>query len=158
MDLSPGGSTPPVTALAGCIVSFFTRKFYHAACFAFALALNHQQASPSPQRRTCRQKLGHLLPSATRVIPTLAPFPPPATLVIPKLGSLPSMGNTGHPDRSRPAHLLFCFAPAKQPACEVEGSLFAFLRRQHNLKTTPTQNKNGPETFSEPFLPPDMSS
>src|ERR1700736_2249666 len=135
MDLSPGGSTPPVTALAGCIVSFFTRKFYHAACFAFALALNHQQASPvaakrSPQRRTCCQNLG----------------------------SLPAISNTCHPDRSRPAHLLFCFAPAKQPACEVEGSLFAFHRRQHTLKATPTQNKNGPKFNSEPLLQPDMSS
>jgi hypothetical protein len=107
MDLSPGGSTPPVTALAGCIVSFFTRKFYHPFASALALALNHP----------------------------LAPLPSPATFVIPPA--------CRRQDRSRPASLLFCFAPAKQPACEVEGSLFRFL---------PTQNKNGPDFFSEPFL------
>src|ERR1700681_4081921 len=43
------------------------------------------------------------------------------------LGSRSAIGNTCHPDRSRPAHLLFCFAPAKQPACGVERFLFAFF-------------------------------
>jgi len=60
--------------------------------------------------------------------------------------------NTGHPDGSSPTHplktfafffrhqqrrsprpeqaalLLFCFAPAKQAACKVEGSLFTLHR------------------------------
>src|SRR6202023_974581 len=42
----------------------------------------------------------------------------------PDLGSVAATSNTYHPERSRSALLLFCFAPAKQPACAVEGSLF----------------------------------
>jgi hypothetical protein len=56
---------------------------------------------------------------------------PPQPLKI--LAFFSATSNTGHPDRSKPAHLLFCFAPAKQPACEVEGSLFAFQRSQNTI-------------------------
>src|ERR1700686_2148457 len=51
MDLSPGGSTPPVIALAGCIVSFFTRKFYHAGRLSPRMGADaHRQTRPWPER------------------------------------------------------------------------------------------------------------
>jgi hypothetical protein len=59
------------------------------------------------------------------------PHHPPQPLKTLSLSSATS--NACHRDRSRPAHLLFCFAPAKQPACEVEGSLFAFHLRQNTI-------------------------
>src|ERR1035437_9519009 len=46
MDLSPGSSTPPAIDLAGCIVSFFTRKFYHAASLNPRIATRHMQPKP----------------------------------------------------------------------------------------------------------------
>src|ERR1700686_677323 len=156
MDLSPGGSTPPVTALAGCIVSFFTHKFYHAHSTIPRipsrprLLFRHQQyRSSRPEQagafsfllRSC-EAAGLRSGGISLRFSSPSKHNSKATPTQNKngsehrrdLGSLSATGNTGHPDRSRPAHLLFCFPPAKQPACEVEGSLFAFLRRQNTIR------------------------
>ena len=131
MDLSPGGSIPPVTALAGCIVSFFTRKFYHA----HSTIPRH----PSKHRPSCARSS----PPSNTVISPASTFPAPA---IPVITTVFTTSDTGHPDRSRPALLLFCFAPAKQPACEVEGSLFRFL------PLSSAEIKTARSIYSGPFL------
>src|ERR1700730_9345138 len=66
------------------------------------------------------------------------------------LGSRSAIGNTCHPDRSRPPRLLFCFAPAKQPACEVEGSLFALL--PDLLRLPPRQRRRIPLIYSSLYI------
>src|ERR1700731_5239454 len=142
IDLSPGSSTPPVIALAGTIVSFFTRKFYHANC------CGPRTASHSSPR-----------PCLLSIAPTTVVSPTGAGLL--STHPLKTLASSfRHQQYRHPPRLLFrhqqyrSFRPEQAGAfavllrsCEAAGprsgaiSLRFSSPSKYNLKTTPIKTK-----------------
>jgi hypothetical protein len=135
IDLSPGSSTPPLIALAGSIVSFFTRKFYHANCRVLAQLHTHRRdplyLSIAQQHWSSRPEQAGASPQNLGLL-----FPPPAIPVIPTEAGRRICFS---------ASLLRSSRPAKWRDL---ASLFIAVKTLFGDKTA--QNKNGPENFSEP--------
>src|ERR1700722_3624913 len=117
---------------AGNGLSWKYRFFFHAQILPRRLPRPRIGAEPPASKAVALAP--HLPPKPFHLRQHRSSRPERADASPQDLGLLFSAtSNACHPDWSRLAHLLFCFAPAKQPACEVEGSLFAFHRYQNTI-------------------------